>query len=116
MSIPLTMLPTTCDVYRPFGSATPAATAVPCRLVPDLATGRLYASLVWTHYAEFDAAADVRDGTTRPLGELSVSYADGDEVRIPSGGGTRFVVVWTETIDLGTPRAYKRAYLLRHTA
>ena len=28
----------------------------------------------------------------------------------------RFAVIWVETVDPGTPRAFKRAYLLRHAA
>ena len=49
-------------------------------------------------------------------GASTITYADGDEVRIPSGASTRFVVVWVEKVDVGTPREFKRAYLLRNTA
>ena len=39
-----------------------------------------------------------------------------EEVRIPSGGSTKFVVVWVEVKHLGTPQEFKRAYLVRDTA
>ena len=119
MSIPTDLLPTTCDVFRPFGDAAPTYRDVPCRLVPDFARGQASASgaPLWTHYLVLDAAADVRDGCTRMPGVPQVSYADGDEVRVPAGGGgPRFVVVWVETIEAGTPREFKRAYLMRDTA
>ena len=72
---------------------------------------------VWTHYLVLDPSADVRDGCTRTAGSAAVVYADGDEVRVPGGAATpRFVVVWVETVDPGTPREFKRAYLMRHVA
>ncbi len=73
--------------------------------------------LEWTHYIELDVDADVLDGCTRTAGTGTPVYADGDEVRIAVGGSTpRFVVVWVEIVDGGTPREFKRAYLLRHSA
>ena len=119
MSIPASLLPTTCDIYRPFGAGSPLATAVPCRLVPTLERGRnsgLSGVLMFTHYIELDEAADIEDGCTRTATANAISYADGDEVRIPSGGSTKYVVVWVETKQLGTAMAFKRAYLMRHTA
>src|SRR5262245_50565808 len=101
MSIPTDLLPTTCDVFRPFGDAAATHTNVPCRLVPDLARGRTLTSAgtAWTHYLVLDAAADVQDGCTRMPGAQAISYGDGDEVRVPSGAsGPRFVVVWVETV------------------
>jgi len=36
---------------------------------------------------------------------------------VPGGASTpRFVVVWVEMVDPGTPREFKRAYLMRHQA
>src|SRR3954468_8331705 len=105
MSIPTDLLPTACDVFRPFGDAAPKYSNVPCRLVPDFARGRptVAAGPAWTHYLVLDAAVDVQDGCTRTAGARSLVYADGDEVRVPSGAaGPRFVVVWVETIEAGT--------------
>jgi len=119
MAIPTDLLPTTCDVFRPFGDAAATYSNVRCRLVPDLARGRSPdgSGLAWTHYLVLDAEADVRDGCTRSAGAPVLSYADGDEVRVPSGAsGPRFVVVWVETVEAGTPRAYKRVYLMRDAA
>lgn len=118
MSIPAGVLTTTCDVYRPFGAGSPTATAVPCRLVDDLDSGRTPGGLgvMWTHHIDLDPSADVRDGCSRTVGANAVSYGDGDEVRIPSGGSARYVVVWVTVRELGTAQAYKRAYLLRHSA
>ena len=115
MAIPTDLLPTTCDVYRPFGDAAPTTSSVPCRLVPDLTRGRRpeNTSLAWTHYLVLGSTADVRDGCTRAAGTQAQTYADGDEVRI---SGARFAVVWVERVEVGTPREYKRAYLMRHTA
>jgi hypothetical protein len=49
-------------------------------------------------------------------GQDAVIYADGDEVRIPDAAGSRFVVVWVEMVDRGSPNQFKRAYLVRDTA
>lgn len=118
MSIPNDLLPTTCDVYRPFGAATATYTNLPCRLIPDLARGRTdQAQLNWTHYLMLQPGVDVLDGTTRTMGTDILNYADGDEIRVPTGASTpRFVVVWVETVDKGTTREYKRAFLMRHAA
>lgn len=119
MPIPTDLLNTTCDVYRPFGDASPAATNVPCRLVADFPAGRPtnFGAVAWTHYLDLDPAADVRDGCTRSVNSTQMTYADGDEVRVPTGAaGPRFVVVWVETVNQGTPREFKRAYLVRDTA
>jgi hypothetical protein len=119
MSIPTTLLTTTCDIYRPFGAGSPTHTAVPCRLVPDLPRGRgsgLAGVLAWSHYIDLQDTADILDGCSRPAGSDSELFNDGDEVRIPSGASTRYVVVWVETRLLGTANAYKRAYLLRNAA
>lgn len=118
MGIPASLKPTTCDIYRPFGAASATTTGVACRLVSQLARGRLSgsASVQWTHYIDVDSDVDIRDGCSRPSGSCVVTYADGDEVRIPDGSGSRYVVVWVEIINRGTSYAYKRAYLHRHAA
>ncbi len=117
MDLPVDTVPTACDVYRPFGAGAPTYSNVPCRLVADFPRGREAAgSPAWTHYLVLDVSADVRDGCTRAAGTGDLTYADGDEVRVPAGSATRYVVVWVETVDAGTPREFKRAYLLRHSA
>ena len=93
---------------------------LPCRLRPDLAAGtRAMATgpVGWTHALDFNPGADVRDGCTRTAGDCMVTYADGDEVRVPGGAGTtRYVVVWVETVGRGTAMQHQRAYLLRFEA
>ena len=116
MSIPAALLTTTCDIYRPFGSVTVVATGVACRLVPELARGRnlSYGALTWTHHIDLNDSVDILDGCTRTYSSNGLNYSDGDEVHIPSGGVTRYVVVWVEVVNLGSERAFKRAYLMRH--
>ncbi len=116
MSLPAALLPTTCDVYRPFGAASPLTAGVPCRLTPDLAA-RTLGGLAWTHALDVQPGVDVRDGCSRTAGADAITFADGDEVRVPGGaGGTRYVVVWVETVGRGTAMQYQRTYLLRHQA
>lgn len=118
MSLPDAFLTTTCDVYRPFGAGSPTSAGVPCRLVPDYARSRAAAqSPIWTHYLIVNPGAGIQDAVARPVGSNSLTYADGDEVRVPSGASSpRFVVVWVETVETGSPQEYQRVYLLRHTA
>lgn len=120
MTIPASVLTTTCDIYRPYGGAL-VTSGVACRLVPDLARGRgSHAGgnyLVWTHRLDVADTVDVRDGCGRTPGLDFVVYGDGDEVRVPGGAGTtRYVVVWVEVVNRGTAVEFKRAYLLRDTA
>jgi len=117
VSLPSSLLTTTCDVHRPFDSVSAMASGVACRLSSDLArgTGRpSNASLVWTHILDVQPGVDIRDGCTRTAGTNAIHYADGDEIRTPDGA--RFVVVWVETVGQGTPVEHQRAYLLRHAA
>ena len=117
MPLPINQLSTTCDIYRPFGAIGATLAGVVCRLVPDLARGQAgTGSLSWTHYLDLEDSVDVRDGCTRTAGRDAVNFADGDEVRIPNASGSRYVVVWVEVVNRGTPRQFKRAYLLRDTA
>ena len=106
-----------CDIYRPFGAGSPTYTNVACKLVADLDRGRIAGEVVWTHYAVLATSVDIRDGCTRAAGANTITYNDGDEVRITVGSSTpRFAVVWVETVDAGTALEFKRAYLLRHSA
>lgn len=119
MSIPASLLTTTCDIYKPFNAASPSATNVPCRLVTDLYRGRGTSpnnTVAWTHFIDVQDTVSIADGCTRTASANSLNYLDGDEVRIPSGGGaSRYAVVWVEVRNLGTANQYKRAYLMRHT-
>jgi hypothetical protein len=119
MSIPGDLLPTTCDIFRPFGAGAATYTEVRCRLVADFARSRAANGAIpeWTHYLVVNPEVDIQDGCTRLGGAYTLTYADGDEVRVPTGAAApRFVVVWVETVDAGTPREFKRAYLVRHAA
>jgi len=108
----------TCDIYSPFGSSSPIATNVPCQFVEDLAGGRGTApvnTVSWTHWIDVSEPVPILDGCTRTPSLDNINYFDGDEVRIPSGGATRYVVVWVTLCDTeGT--VVKRAFLLRHSA
>ena len=114
MSIPTPFLTTTCDIYRPFGAASPTTSNVPCRLTPRVAEAG--SAPEWTHILDVQPGVDVRDGCTRTAGSSSMTYGDGDEVRVPSGGSTRYVVVRVDVVNRGTPAQFQRAYLLRHAA
>jgi hypothetical protein len=119
MPLPASLLPTTCNIYRPYTAASPVASNVPCQLVCDMPGGQVAGAggLVWTHTLLVNSDVDLRDGCTRAAGADAVTYADGDGVRIPAGAGsTRYVVVWVECVQRGGPNEYKRAYLLRDTA
>lgn len=116
--LPPSFFTTTCDIYRPFGAATPTTSGVACRLTPDIQEGAgRSGGLTWTHVLDLPAGTDIRDGCTRTEGSPDVVYADGDEVRVPGGSGTtRYVVVWVETHNRGGPNPFRRAYLARHEA
>ncbi|MFO0808972.1 MAG: hypothetical protein U0746_10140 [Gemmataceae bacterium] len=107
-------LTTTCDIYRPFGAASPLTTGVPCRISPGGPT--ITDGPHWTHTLDVQPGVDLCDGCSRTAGADAMTYADGDEVRVPSGGATRYVVVGFETVARGTPMQFQRAYLLRHSA
>ena len=119
MSIPASLLTTTCDIYRPFGAAFPTEEGVPCRLVADLYRGRGTSPLntvAWTHYLDVQDTVELLDGCNRTEPLNTLNYNDGDEVRVPTGGSARYVVVWVEVRNTGTANQYKRAYLMRHSA
>jgi len=106
----------TCDIYSPFGAASPSATNVPVQFVQDLFAGRGTSpcnTVAWTHYIDVAEAVTILDGCTRTATLNTIDYLDGDEVRIPTGGSSRYVVVWVTLCDEeGT--TVKRAYLMRH--
>lgn len=107
---------TTCDIYAGWASGMTRSTGTPCRLVPDLPPGRRRVSsapLTWTHVLLLQPDVAIRDACTRTAGSPEVSYADGDEVRIPSGSTNKFVTVWVEVVNDGLPTKYKRVYLTR---
>src|ERR1043166_9138944 len=106
---------TTCDIHRPFGDGSPRFADIPCRLVPDLAAGiRAGGVFSWTHYLDLPADADIQDGCTRDEKSQDLTFNAGDEVRVPAGGSTRYVVVWVEQHNRCGPTEFRRAYLLRH--
>lgn len=107
---------TTCDVKVGWGGAN-RSTNNACRLVEQLDVGRppVAGALLWSHYIDLASAVDIRDGLTRTAGSDSLTYADGDEVRIPTGTTNKYVVVAVVSMNLGDVGQYKRAYLLRDT-
>jgi hypothetical protein len=115
MPLPPGLLTTTCDIYRPFGDASPTYTAVPCRLGTAPMAGIKPEGLAWSHTLDLQPGTDLRDAASRTAAKAEIAYGDGDEVRVPSGGSTRYVVVWVEVVARGTPQQFLRAYLLRVT-
>ncbi len=110
---------TTCDIKNGWGGAD-RATGVLCKHEPRVAEGRLHGApgtvVLFSDEIDLDPSVDIRDGWTRTAGSNALTYADGDEVRVPSGSSNKYVVVWVEIVNRGTPQALKRAYLLRHSA
>jgi len=114
--MPTSLWTMTCDIIRPF-SGSLVVSEIPCRLVPDFANGQSATNgLSWTDYIDLPADTDIRDGCTRSERSATITYEDGDEVRIPSGSNIRYVVVWIEMQNLGGPMSFTRAYLIRHDA
>lgn len=109
---------TTFDLYQPFGAAAPTSTNLDCQFVEDLYAGRgtnPLNTVAWTHYIDCDVSIPIVDGCTRTAAVNTLNYIDGDEVRIPTGGTGRYVVVWVTLCDReGT--LVKRCYLMRHSA
>lgn len=115
MTLPSWMLPQTCDIYRA-GSPTPAATNVPCQLVPAFDPGRQRFSgeiNAYTHYLMVDATVDVRDGSTAAG---SNNLANADTVKVPgnnAASAVSYTVVYVEYLNRGESGESKRAYLSR---
>lgn len=108
---------TTFDVYVPFGAGAPDSTNNAGALIDDLANGRGFSpnnTVAWTHVLECDSAVNIADGCTRTVPLNTINYADGDEVRIPTGGTTRYAVVWVTLCD-SEAGTRKRVYLMRHS-
>lgn len=106
---------TTFDVYRPFGAALPLSTNNPCSFSDDLRRGRGTSpnnTVAWTHFIDSATGVDVVDGVTRTPALNTLNYADGDEVRIPTGGADRYAVVWVTLCDV-EGAVVKRIYLMR---
>jgi hypothetical protein len=101
---------TTCDVY--FDPNVPPASAdvagVACHLAARFAQGAEASegdqALRWTHLLYVDSAVDVRD---------DYPNTPANRVYVPDSTGTGFDVVFVETINRGTPAAYRRVYLDR---
>ena len=118
MALPDWLLTTTCEIRRPFGSGSVLTANISCRVSGEWARGQAAAKDAgtrWTHRMDVNPSVDIRDHVDRNTGENLLVWADGDEVRIPSGGSTRFVVAWVEEVDTGTPEEHLRVYLLRHS-
>jgi hypothetical protein len=79
-----------------------------------MARGTNRLGLIWTHVLEVQPDVDIRDGCTRTAGSNAVVFGDGDEIR--DAEGVRYVVVWVESVAVGTPLEYRRVFLLRHSA
>jgi hypothetical protein len=116
--VPPQLLPTTFDVYRPFGAASPLGTGHAGRLASAFREGRppVSGQQHFTHVLDCQPEVDVRDGCSRSVGADAILYGDGDEVRIPDAAGSRYVVVWVDVVNRGTARAFKRVWLMRHEA
>lgn len=90
MALPDAFLSTTCDLYRPFGSATPIAAGVACRLVADYSRSRMSTlAPMWTHYLLVNPGVDIRDAVARGVGSATPHPAE----LIFSGNGLKTPVV-----------------------
>jgi hypothetical protein len=112
---------TSFDVYRPFGNAAPVVTGLVGVFYSDAINGRGSYSggnyVMWSDFLDVASSVDVRDGSSRASGLDTVSYADGDEVRVPSGAAaSRYVVVRVSNMLDLTGVLFKRVYLLRDAA
>lgn len=108
----------TFDVYRPFGAAAPVLAAAPGVFYADPVAGRGSYSggnyITWDSYLECSSSLDVRDGLFRPAGTDTIGFANGDEVRVPTGVNvSRYVVVRVVRFTTSSGSPAKRVYLLR---
>jgi len=102
MAMPDWVLTTTCDIYRPFGAAAPLTVGIPCRETGDWPRGQSSVGIRWTHRMDIDPSVDIRDGATRSANALV--WADGDEVRIPSGGRRGLSFPGEEKMAMARPK------------
>lgn len=103
-------------IRRAFGGAiAPGPGVYRGRLTEQIDEGRppLSGGLSWTHFLDVGMAVDIRDGQTRAAGTNVLTYADGDEIRIPDDNGCKFVVVLVVRMAMGSMDPFKRAYLMR---
>ena len=115
MSLPLAPN-TTCDIYRNSNipPAAPDVAGVSCFLKGDWRGGQEAGDrpnsggATWTHVMLVDVSVDIRDGYT---GAMTLLLQDA--VYVPDKTGTRFVVVFIERVDRGTPHEHKRVFLDR---
>jgi len=108
----------TFDIYRPWGAAVPTLVAAPGVLWPDPYGGRNrppgQQGLYWSDILDCLDTVDIRDGVLRNAGTDSTTYADGDEVRFPTGiNTTRYVVVKVTRVADPSGAVRKRVYLVR---
>ena len=111
----------TLQIYRPFGAAAPTGPAIAGVYYPDILSGRGGYSggnyTTWSDLVEVPSSTDVRDGVSRAAGLDTISYADGDEVRIPAGANASRYVVTRVVNSVDAAGVYfKRVYLLRDQA
>jgi hypothetical protein len=106
----------TFDWYSPWNAALPSGVNLACQFVQDMPAGNRPGGtsiVAWSHYIDIDPTISVADACTRTGSLNTQNYADGDEVRIPTGGTARYVVVWVTPCDVeGT--VVHRCYLMRN--
>ena len=114
----MSFMPTTsCDIRRPYGGSIQTEDE-PCSIralrksdaiPPHLANANV------THILCVGPAVDVQDTASNAVSSTSITLADGDEVRVPSGGSTVYVVLWVDRVSHGTAFEHKRVYLIRRS-
>jgi hypothetical protein len=111
---------TTFNIRRPFGGAV-VSTGLVGVFYSDTPQGRGGYSggsyYTWSHFLDVSSSVDIRDGMSRAAGLDSLSYADGDEVEVPSpAGNSKYVVVFVAPMRDLTGVTFHRVYLLRDQA
>ena len=110
---------TTCDIYHigtPGPPMSPSIAGVPCFLKGDWRGGQEAGDRAnsnadtWTHVMLVDASVDIRDGYTGLQNQMMQ-----DNIYIPDKTGTRFIVIFVERVQHGTPLEHKRVFLDRQT-
>jgi len=104
---------TTCDIYITpnVPPAAPNTAAVPITLTSVWQAGAEATegttTAKWTHVMKCARDVDIRD--TYPAGGAA------NRVYVPDKNGTRFDVIFVETVNRGTATEYKRVFLVRQT-